>query len=284
MKRVKPSKGTTARTASISDLLPDERNANKGTERGLGMLEQSLRSYGAGRSVLLDKHGKIIAGNKTIEMAGSLGFEKVLVVESDGTQIVAVQRTDLDMDRDPRARELAIADNRVAEVDLDWNPDVLAELAKDVDLTAFWKPEELAELLGEEPGSGDAPEAQLDRAEELHNKWGTGRGQLWEIPSTNAPGRVHRLLCGDSTSKEDVARLWANMPQGQPNVMVTDPPYGVEYDPRQVVAFRVRKSKLRKLLSHSSFTKKTIHSRCLNGKRFTRSWRQPSIVARTSPT
>lgn len=163
MKNGKAKNGASGtRIAAISELLPDERNANKGTERGLGMLEQSLRSYGAGRSVLLDKKGKIIAGNKTIEMAGSLGFEKVMIVESDGTQIVAVQRTDLDMDSDPRARELAIADNRVAEVDLEWNPEVLAELAADVDLTAFWLPDELGKLLGEPSTGGTAGDKELN--------------------------------------------------------------------------------------------------------------------------
>jgi hypothetical protein len=49
----------------ISDLQPDAKNANKGTPRGNQMIEDSLREYGAGRSILLDKHGRIIAGNKT---------------------------------------------------------------------------------------------------------------------------------------------------------------------------------------------------------------------------
>lgn len=47
----------------VSDLQPDKRNANKGTERGLKALDHSLRQYGAGRSLLVDKHGRIIAGN-----------------------------------------------------------------------------------------------------------------------------------------------------------------------------------------------------------------------------
>ena len=81
----------------LSDLVPDRRNANKGTPRGNQMIEDSLRQYGAGRSILLDKHGAIIAGNKTAENCGAIGMEDVLVVRTDGTRLVAVQRTDLDL-------------------------------------------------------------------------------------------------------------------------------------------------------------------------------------------
>lgn len=55
--------------AKIDSLKPDRRNANKGTERGRAALESSLQKYGAGRSILLDKHGNIIAGNKTAKVA-----------------------------------------------------------------------------------------------------------------------------------------------------------------------------------------------------------------------
>jgi DNA modification methylase len=216
---------------TLQDLIPDDRNANRGTERGMGMLEASLREYGAGRSVLLDKHGKIIAGNKTVETAVAIGLDRLIVVPSDGRSVVAVQRTDLDLDSDPKARELALADNRVSEVDLQWDPEVLADLGKDIDLAPFFTREELAELLGETLPVGEAPEPQLDRAEELQKEWETCRGQLWEIPSTNGPGRAHRLLCGDSTKECDVARLWANPPKDQPKaaMLATDPPYGVAY-------------------------------------------------------
>lgn len=53
--------------AKLSDLQPDRRNANKGTERGLKALDHSLRQYGAGRSILVDKHGRIIAGQLRFE-------------------------------------------------------------------------------------------------------------------------------------------------------------------------------------------------------------------------
>ena len=58
--------------AKISDLIPDAANANKGTQRGLKALDTSLRQYGAGRSILIDRDGRIIAGNKTAERAADI--------------------------------------------------------------------------------------------------------------------------------------------------------------------------------------------------------------------
>lgn len=73
----------------------------------------------------------------------------------------------------------------------------------------------------------DDPGAQIDRAEELREQWQTERGQVWEIPSASLPGRSHRLMCGDSTSAEDVGRLMA----GEKAVLLaSDPPYNVNVD------------------------------------------------------
>lgn len=54
---------------TLADLQPDSRNANRGTQRGRGLVETSLQKYGAGRSVLVDRNGVLIAGNKTTEAA-----------------------------------------------------------------------------------------------------------------------------------------------------------------------------------------------------------------------
>ena len=138
-------------TVEISKLKLDPHNANKGTVRGRRALKHSLEEFGAGRSILLDKNGTVIAGNKTLEQAIARGDKKVQVVKTDGSELVAVQRTDLDLGKDQKAKALAIADNRVGELDLAWDPAELSTLGKDVKLGQFFTDEELGELLTDVP-------------------------------------------------------------------------------------------------------------------------------------
>ena len=142
---VQPSRRDTMKKVKLSELTPDDINANKGTQRGSGMLEKSLREYGAGRSVLVDKAGRIIAGNKTIEAAGAIGLEDAVMIETDGSRVVIVKRTDLDLDS-PQGRGLAIADNRVAEVGLEWDMEALEKIGEELDLGEFWFDDELPQL------------------------------------------------------------------------------------------------------------------------------------------
>ncbi len=197
----------------------DPRNANLGTDRGREMLGASIRGNGAGRSLLLDRNGQAIAGNKSRDQMLAEGITEVIVVETDGTKAVAVKRMDLELDgEDGRARRLAIADNRVGEVDLNWDADqLLADVNAGMDLDGLWDQRELDAILRGAEGyeSPAAPEPEVDRAAELQAKWGTERGQVWEI------GR-HRLACGDSTVEADVGALLAG---ATPDGILTDPPY-----------------------------------------------------------
>jgi hypothetical protein len=149
----------------LKQLKPDPKNVNLGTERGQQMLESSLRKYGAGRSILIDRNNVIIAGNKTASEAGQIGLDKIRVIETDGTELVAVKRTDLDLDRDKVARELAVADNRVAEVDLAWSPEAFQAL--DVDLSGMWTEQELAHLFGQDVGLPSEEQARQTLAEKF---------------------------------------------------------------------------------------------------------------------
>jgi DNA modification methylase len=209
----------TLRVEPITQLVLDAKNANKGTKRGRELLEKSLENYGAGRSVVVDRNNRVIAGNKTVEAARMAGIESIAVIETDGSSLVAVRRGDLDLKKDKKARELAIADNRVSEIDLEWNPEVLASL--DVDLKQFWNETELNALLKDFRGNElSAPEPKIDKAAELQKKWETKHGQIWAI------GR-HRLMCGDSASASDVEAL---MDGKIAELCATDPPYLVSYD------------------------------------------------------
>lgn len=119
--------------AKLKDLIQDDRNLNKGTERGQQLIEKSLRELGAGRSLLLDKNNRIIAGNKTHKNAEALGMDDVIIVETDGTKLVAVKRTDIDLDS-KQGREMALADNATVKVDLAWDTEELESVAEDYDI------------------------------------------------------------------------------------------------------------------------------------------------------
>lgn len=98
----------------VSDLIQDDKNANNGTEIGRRMIAESVRTFGLGRSVLVDKDNRLIAGNKAQEATLENGIEKTIVVETDGSELIVVKRTDISLD-DDRGRGLALADNRTAE-------------------------------------------------------------------------------------------------------------------------------------------------------------------------
>ena len=140
--------------ATIKDLKFDDKNFNKHTEFGMGLLEKSLKQNGAGRSILLDKDNNIIAGNGVVEAAGQAGFEKVKIVESDGSEIIAVKRTDIRLNS-KKGREMALADNATAKADLEWDfENILSELT----------PEEAKDWGVEEIKTG------LDSEKEIENR------------------------------------------------------------------------------------------------------------------
>ena len=209
-----------ARGNSYQGITPDRKNANKGTERGRYMVEASLRETGAGRSIVLDKDGRIIAGNKTFEAASDIGLP-VRIVETDGRELVAVKRTDLDLDDDTgTARKLAYYDNRAGQVGLEWDAEImLGDIGAGLDLSAMFRQDELDELLAEltPKTEGDTP-AQVDRAEELRQKWGVESGQMWQLGE-------HRLICGDCTDAATVARVMGG--DDGIDLIVTDPPFAI---------------------------------------------------------
>lgn len=121
------------RRIKISDLQFDDKNANSGTDLGKELLQTSLTKYGVGRGVLADRNLKLIAGNHAVKEMMDQGIEEVIVIPTDGKTLVVTQR--MDIDKNSKAgTELAIADNRVSQANLQFDMSVIRELNAEFDL------------------------------------------------------------------------------------------------------------------------------------------------------
>ena len=199
-----------------SQLKSDHKNARKRTDRSASLIAESLKQFGAARSIVIDEDNRILAGNGTIEGAKAAGIENVRVIETDGTEIIAVKRTGLSEDE---KIGLALADNRTSDLS-DWDKDMLQQLSEEHDVAPWFDADDLAAILGEVeqlPAEGltdadDVPEAPEEPI--------TKPGDLWILGD-------HRLLCGDSTDVLAVERLMAGQ---KADMVFTDPPYGMNLD------------------------------------------------------
>ena len=116
----------------IEELAQDTHNFNKGNEQGQELMERSFKEMGAGRSILIDRNGHIIAGNKSQKAAIAAGIKKVRVIETTGDELVAVKRTDVDIDS-AEGRKLAYLDNLTTQVNLTWDQTELEAVQADVE-------------------------------------------------------------------------------------------------------------------------------------------------------
>ena len=117
----------------IDSLRQDTHNFNRGTEEGQQLMERSFKELGAGRSILLDREGNIIAGNKSQEAARKAGIKRVRIVETTGDELVAVKRTDIDINS-KEGREMALLDNLTTQVNLNWDDIELENMANQFDI------------------------------------------------------------------------------------------------------------------------------------------------------
>ena len=204
----------------IEDLTPDAHNFNQGTDEGRQLMQRSLTELGAGRSILVDRNGNVIAGNKTQEAAIKAGIRRVRVIETDGTELVAVKRTDIDIDS-AKGRELALVDNLATQVNLAWDE---AELEA-MDVEGFdpgqwgWEPPEIQGEPTDEQGQGEQPEAKEDDFDETKEKIETvcKKGDLWQLGN-------HRLVCGSCTDPDAMGKL---MGGERADIAFTSPPYNM---------------------------------------------------------
>lgn len=202
---------------SINDLKQDHKNARKRTDRSAKLIAESLQRYGAARSIVIDEDNRILAGNGTIEGAKAAGIKNLRIIETDGTEVIAVKRTGLSEDEKVG---LALADNRTSDLS-DWDAEMLQQLSEEHDVSLWFEEEDLAEIIGEVeklPGEENTdPDDVPDVDEEAVI---TKPGDLWILGD-------HRLLCGDSTNIQHVERL---MDGKKADMVFTDPPYGMNLD------------------------------------------------------
>lgn len=145
----------------LTNYKPQQRNANKHTPRGMGVLEKSIQADGWIGAITVAADGETFDGSARIEVGVATGFEDAIVVESDGTRPIIHRRVDIATADDPRARRLGIAANRVAQLNLDFDIDeLLASVADGVDLSAMFRQDELDALL--QAAHGQDEEAAKD--------------------------------------------------------------------------------------------------------------------------
>jgi DNA modification methylase len=216
---------------SIKDLKSDHKNARKRTDRSAKLIAESLQRYGAARSIVIDEDNRILAGNGTVEGAKAAGIQNIRVIETDGTEIIAVKRTGLTEDE---KIGLALADNRTSDLS-DWDKDMLQQLSEEHDIAPWFDADDLAEILGtveQSPTEGlidadDVPEAPAEPI--------TKPGDLWILGD-------HRLLCGDSTDTVALERLMAG---ANADLWLTDPPYNVNYEGKTADSLKIKNDSMK---------------------------------------
>lgn len=191
----------------IGEIVPYARNAKKHDKRQIDNVAESIRQYGFVQPVVIDRDGVIVIGHCRVLAAKKLGIETVPCVCVD----------DLTPEQ---VNALRLVDNKTNESD--WDMDLLSMELPEVDLSAFDFDWGLTE--------DDSAEIVEDEAPEVSDDLPTAkRGDVWQL------GR-HRLMCGDSTSADDVQTLTGGV---QIDLFLTDPPYGVDYTGKTKAALKI---------------------------------------------
>ena len=194
----------------VSELKPYAQNARTHSQEQIEQIATSIREFGFTNPVLATAEGMIVAGHGRIDAAKLLGIEEVptLVVGADWSPA--------------QLRAYVLADNQLA-LNAGWDNDILKKELADLSAEDFYIPvigfdqDLVTALLADEPTGGLTDENDIPEAPK---KPATRRGDLWLLGN-------HRLLCGDSTSPDDVLRL---MDGKRAALFATDPPYLVDYD------------------------------------------------------
>jgi ParB-like chromosome segregation protein Spo0J len=201
--------GPQIESIATADLIPYARNARTHSESQVAQIAGSIQEFGFTNPVLIDSTNGIIAGHGRVMAAQKLGLQSVPCIRLG--HLSEVQK-----------RAYILADNRIA-LNSGWDDAMLeVELAElhadeyDLGLLGF-DADELSKLMGYDMPAETPVEVKEDEVPEPPADPITKPGDLWILGE-------HRLLCGDSTKAEDVARLMAGV---KANCILTDPPYGI---------------------------------------------------------
>ena len=194
---------------SIDKLVPYVNNARTHSAEQILKLRSSLREFGFVNPIIIDREFNVIAGHGRLMAAKEEGIEEVPCVFVDYLT-------------DAQKKAYILADNRMA-MDAGWDEELLKiemeelqNLGYDLEFTGFDE-KELADLFGVDDKEGKEDEFDLTAA--LEKASFVERGDVWFVGK-------HKLMCGDATSSEDVAKL---MEDKKANLILTDPPYNVAF-------------------------------------------------------
>ena len=199
----------------LTKLTPLADNPRSHTTRGIDFIAASFDRVGAARSGVIDEERVILAGNGMREAAVQAGYRDAIVVRVDGTRPVFVQRANLST---PQKTRVIIDDNRASELS-SWNAKLLDYAERDLSIKAEWTAPEWRAAVGPRPVTEGRTEPDATVAPRLTT---IVRGDQFQLGA-------HHLRCGDSTDPADVQALLGDR---KPCLMATDPPYGVQYDPK----------------------------------------------------
>lgn len=199
--------------------IPQRANANRHTQRGMQALETSIATDGWIGAITVAADNETFDGSARVEKIAENGMlDNPIIVESDGTRPIVVKRVDIPSATDPRAVRLGVAANRVAALNLEWEPDVLAGILESgVDLGSLFTADEWADvaLVQQEETQEDEP-VSVDTSQPTRCQ----PGDVWRVGA-------HVVACLDSTEPGSLDRVVKE----QPGMVVADPPYGIDFDP-----------------------------------------------------
>lgn len=198
----------TYKTVPVAELIPYARNSRTHSPQQVDKIAASIREFGFLNPIIVDGKNGIVAGHGRVMAAQKLGLASLPVIEA--AHLTEAQK-----------RAYVIADNRLA-LDAGWDNDMLKIELQDLDAEGFdlsltgFNADEIGNFLAE-PTAGLTDE---DAVPDVPAVPVTVEGDVWVL------GR-HRIACGSSTDEHTVSKILAGV---KPHLMVTDPPYGVQYD------------------------------------------------------